>query len=401
MKNTVYIFLALMLCLGFVGGVSAFQISEPAVINPSGVLGTGETVTAEMELTFAAGSMEMGNEITLTTGLVSPVWTTTVITGGHEITTRTDTNRINSISGYLLGYPQEVILKVKLTGAVSSASAGSSICVISIEQEEAGINELKEYSTPVQYVYNTADLTKDIASVNSEISSLESKISQYSSYSADFTNARTAIASAKTELSKATNFGTNDFRNAITSLTSAEEYVDRAESLITKEILSLINLNTNTVDSTVSTLRAKGLTSEASLLSAANQGVKNSYNTALASYNSGGNPSVDSLFSESVNVVNIAKNYASATSTPTVTATKTATTATASVTPIVTATQTSGQTVVITVPNLFGSSEQIIFVESVIIAILCIVIIINVLIIKHLWKKNKGGKGKGRNSDEL
>ncbi|MDO5844123.1 MAG: hypothetical protein Q4Q53_03120 [Methanocorpusculum sp.] len=404
MKKILSVFLALALCLICVSGVSAFQIEQEAVVNPSGVLGTGESVEASMVITFAAGAMEMGNDLILTTELVTPVWKTHVISGGHEITNRTNTNRVNTISGYLLGYQQKITLIINLTGSVSSASGGSSICVMNVKQEEYGTNELGEYSTPQQTVYNTADLSNDISAQNNKLSAVKHRISLYSG---DFSKASQYAISAADALSKAESYGTADFRNAINALTEAEKNVNSADRAVTEKILALTKSNIDTVEGTISKLNSNGQTNEAALLTAANLGVKNAYNTALSSFNSGGNPDADTIYKESVSVLNIAYNYADLTPVSTQTTVKTAT-ATQTISPTETKTSTASPTVsasptssniTISFPSLSNYYEQIILVCAVIILVLCAVIVINVAVIKRMRKKN-GGK-KGRKSEEL
>ncbi|MEA5037620.1 hypothetical protein SDC9_18371 [bioreactor metagenome] len=312
MKKITYILAALLVCAVFIGTGSAFTYTNGATIDPSGSLSPGEAVTASMTISLPKDSISTSGSLKLTTALRdSTHWTVYVYKGtvvnnqtssDSLITTFTSSSFAYTISGFVLDYDQPVTLYIALSGLVPDSLKGQSITVLKIDQDSgsATASGYSTYSSPAQKVYNPDDFTGMLAETQEQITSLESRVSVYTSYGVDVASVVTNLESAKTSLAAAKSAGTADISVANKKLEAAATSLKAAEKALSLAGLTAIKANTDAVDLIITELYGKGWDTEAKLLATTNQGIKNTYDVAAISYNSGGSPNVDETLKASV-----------------------------------------------------------------------------------------------------
>lgn len=305
MKKITYILAALLVCAVFIGSGSAFTYTNEATVDPSGSLSPGEAVTASMTITLPKSSISTSGSLKLTTALRdSTLWTVYVYKGTAVknetsedalITTLSSSKFAYTISGFVLDYDQPVTLYIALSGLVPESLKGQSVTVLKIDQDSgsATTSGYSTYSSSSQKIYNPDDFTGMLEETQEQITSLDSRIAVYTSYGVDVASAVTSLESAKTSLAAAKSAGTADISVANKKLEAAATSLNAAEKALSLAGLNAIKANTDAVDLIVTELYGKGWDTEAKLLATVNQGIKNTYDVAAISYNSGGSPDVD------------------------------------------------------------------------------------------------------------
>ncbi|MDD2248413.1 MAG: hypothetical protein PHF90_01510 [Methanocorpusculum sp.] len=303
MKKITYILLALLVCAMFIGTGSAFTYTNGATIDPSGSLSPGEAATASMTISLPKDSISTSGSLKLTTALRdSTLWTVYVYKGtvvnnktseDALITTLSSSSFAYTISGFVLDYDQPVTLYIALSGLIPESLKGQSVTILKIEQIGSGGSVESSYTSPVQKVYNPDDFTGMLAATQEQITSLESRVAGYTSYGVDVSSVVTNLESAKTSLTAAKSAGTADISVASKKLEAATTSLTAAEKALSLAGLNKIKANTDAVDLIITELYGKGWDTEAKLLATTNQGIKNTYDVAAISYNTGGSPNVD------------------------------------------------------------------------------------------------------------
>lgn len=285
----------------FIGTGSAFTYTNGATIDPSGSLSPGEDIIAKMALKISGTESIKNYNIYLSTPLDEATWSISIYAtdgagtpGDVALSTPVYQGKVAQISGYTLDYLNGAYLSIVLSGKVSSDSRGKSISVIKIDQSKtSGGEAVSSYTSPVQKVYNPDDFTGMLAATQEQITSLESRVAGYTSYGVDVSSVVTNLESAKTSLAAAKSAGTADISVASKKLEAATTSLTAAEKALSLAGLTAIKANTDAVDLIITELYGKGWDTEAKLLGITNQGVKNTYDVAAISYNTGGSPNVD------------------------------------------------------------------------------------------------------------
>ena len=305
MKKITYVLLALLVCATLIGTASAFTYTDGAVVDPSGSLSPGEAVTASMTIVLPTDSISASGSLKLTTALRdSTLWTVYVYKGtvlnnqtseDSLITTLSSSSFAYTISGFVLDYDQQVTLYIALSGLVPDSLKGQSITVLKIDEDSgsAAASGYSTYSSPSQDVYNPEDFSGMVTVVEEQIASLESRLTIYTTYGIDVSSVITDLESAKVALAAAESAGTANIAIANQKLEVATTALTTAEKALSLAGLTTIKANIDAVDLIVTELYGKGWDTEAKLLATTNQGIKNTYDVALISYNAGGSPDVD------------------------------------------------------------------------------------------------------------
>ena len=283
----------------FIGTGSAFTYTNGATIDPSGSLSPGEAVTASMTISLPKDSISTSGSLKLTTALRdSTHWTVYVYKGtvvnnqtssDSLITTFTSTSFAYTISGFVLDYDQPVTLYIALTVFLR---VGKPVFTILKSRADWPLEWPTNILSSAE-VYNPDDFTGMLAATQEQITSLESRLTTYTSYGVDVSSVVTNLESAKTSLAAAKSAGTADISVASKKLEAATTSLTAAEKALSLAGLNKIKANTDAVDLIITELYGKGWDTEAKLLATTNQGIKNTYDVAAISYNTGGSPNVD------------------------------------------------------------------------------------------------------------
>ncbi|MDO5844285.1 MAG: hypothetical protein Q4Q53_03955 [Methanocorpusculum sp.] len=311
MKKLICLLAIFLLCAACVSGVSAFTYDSDAVVNPSGSLSPGETVTASMIITIPKGSITSAGSLTLTSDLVDPIWTYDIYIGSDP---RSLDNKGYgqkfTISGWSLDYGDKGTLEmtISVTGKVSNLGI-SPITVMSILQTPSPSGEFATYSTPNQIVYNPNNYESDVASLESRASELQSRITTYLNYSIDVKQAESYLTTAKSKISTAKSYGKSDITNAYANIEAADEQLDKAEYFMAGSALNFIKYNSDKIKEDIAILEEKGWKNEAALIASSNQGIINLYTLAKATYDAGSVPDVDTNLADSFTTLAKANGY--------------------------------------------------------------------------------------------
>lgn len=286
MKKIIFIFIVLLLCAGFTGSASAWYSNSEASVSPSGSLTPGESVFATIqEIIVDTNGINTGDYIYLRTPLDSAQWSIDIKYRNSDtpLSSREGSGKSMQISGFELSYGEDVTLVVSLNGVVSSSSAGQEISVITIEQSPA--KGTATYSSPVQKVYNPADLPEQISAVQVDVTTLDSRITEASKLGVDVSSAVSRLENAKSYLSSASNAGSGNVATASSNLANAETALTEAERLLVSASLSATKSNLDEIDTILSQLSAKGWNdNRVILLTTTKQGAKNLYDTGKSAY---------------------------------------------------------------------------------------------------------------------
>ena len=157
-KRGLVILLALFLLAGVCcGAASAFAVEKEAVINPSTSLAPGDKVTAVMEIKVPKGAVDTASRLSFDSPLAGDTWIIEIIKGGTVVNTKHPTSSYPSITGWDLDYDTNIIVRITVSGTVSSDSLGTEISVLKVTA--AGMHDLgiQSYSSPKQKVNSAAE----------------------------------------------------------------------------------------------------------------------------------------------------------------------------------------------------------------------------------------------------
>jgi hypothetical protein len=160
----ILVFLLLFSVAG-IGTVSAWASNTEAQLTPSGSLVPGDSVVATMRLVLEPGGIASSGILTLSTPLSSPHWTVDILYGdlgsggmvdsGLLLTSRESSRATFTISGFDLGYDQNILVVITVTGIAPENRAGQDISVLSVTQTPS--RGTASYSSPVQGVLSPSD----------------------------------------------------------------------------------------------------------------------------------------------------------------------------------------------------------------------------------------------------
>lgn len=311
-KKVITVALAVfVLCAVFCGAVSAMNVQTGSlVVNPSGSLVSGDTISATVNVEIPEGTYNDSSYLNLSSNLDAADWSVVVRRGGVDATTISNTGKSVTITSFDIKYPESIILRISVNGIVSSGSAGQNITVMKIDSyERAG---LSTWSTPAQFVYNSANLSGELAVLESDINALQARIDAYAGYGWDVSEAQSLLNTAKSQLRDAQSAGTADVKTAYSKIEAARTSLKNATMKLALASLSLSLSYTGYIDDIIDLLYAKGWNSEAMLLDTKNSNLKNIYNQQLTVYNAGNLPdavTIDTLAVDSINLYNDAQVY--------------------------------------------------------------------------------------------
>lgn len=284
MKKITYFLIALLLCAAFVGTASAWNSNTNAIINPSGSLMPGDSVSGSMTIKYLKDTNVY--QVQMYTELTSAVWTGTLTyVDGTPITEFPAGKKV--IDGYpLSGLQNDVILTIYLDGKVPENKAGNEITVMRVEEITSSSSVVSTYSAPKQTVYNPADIPKQITQVESGIAALNAEVTEIAKLGVDVSAAIAKLDAAEEDLKSARNAGSNDVETATKELLSASSALVDAEKATVNSILEKTKSNLDQIGQNIANLNAKGWTTDSRviLLSTEKQTTQNLYNTVKSAY---------------------------------------------------------------------------------------------------------------------
>ena len=328
MRKIIGILAVLIVSMALIGAGSAASAGYSDVtITPATSLTPGQTVTAVFTISLPAGTITDTTTLTFRSPLESAKWGIKIFKGeansnsqnpAHTMSGTSSPNFPYSPSMFDIDYGDktDVTLIVSFSGKVSSLSKGKSINVITVECSNSQIGS---YISPSQKVYNPADFSSNLATLNKDIASTEKRIAAYSAYGIDTAAATQNAASAKTKASAAQAAGSGDIITANANLEAGESYLTNAERSLALAGLKAANANIVSIDKSADTLYERGWSKEAQYLETKVTSMKYSYDSLAAVYNGGGNPDtakLDALVTDSYTVLGQANEYLEKSKTP-------------------------------------------------------------------------------------
>ncbi|HJJ30857.1 MAG TPA: hypothetical protein O0X97_01250 [Methanocorpusculum sp.] len=164
------VFLLAAVCCG---AASAFSVEKGAVINPSTSLAPGDKVTAVMEIKLPKGSVNTAGKISFKSPLAGDTWTVDIIKGGTVVNTKHPASPYQYISGFDLDYDTNIILRISVSGTVSTESLGQEISVLQVSASDMYDMGIQSYSSQKQIVKSAAEPRTEITATPTQTGSSE------------------------------------------------------------------------------------------------------------------------------------------------------------------------------------------------------------------------------------
>lgn len=307
---------ALIVCLAFVGSASAFTVTQEAKSTPT-TLATvpGENIVTTFQIKLVSDEMKLESYLDFGSDLESSSIYADLYRsdGSSYITSMTPSATNYQISGYdLSGYGSDLVLSVKCSGYVSSASAGKSICPVSVSvvnpKVVSGVNS---YSAPSKMVYDVNTLASSLQTLNNGITSLDALIAECVAAGYDCTEAKNHLETARSKYKAAVAAGTADGVTAFSNYEDGLAALEKAKKSLAYVSLSLIKTKIAEIDGMVAQLYSKGWNSEAKTVDVKNRELTSTYETCEKAYLAG-NPdmvAIANLRVDTVNLYNEASTY--------------------------------------------------------------------------------------------
>ena len=286
------VFLLTAVCCG---AASAFPTPKEATITPSGSLVPGEKVTATVEIKLPKGTVDTASKVSFDSPLSGDTWVVDIIKVGTIVNTKHPASPYLYITGFDLDYDTDVVLRVSVSGTVSSQSSGRDISVLQITASGMYESGQQSYSSPKQFVYNTGNLNGELAVLGNAITTIDTRIAAYNTLGRDTGKAQSYNEQARAKYTAAQNAGTADAITAFSNIEAGNKLVKQAQMELALCALSMSLSYTTAVDDTITTLYSKGWNTEAKLLETKNTGLKNTYSQLLGTYNGGNVPDAAAL----------------------------------------------------------------------------------------------------------
>lgn len=310
MRKIIGILAVLLLCTAFVGAGAAFTYSSnDAVVTPSGALTPGQTVTASMEITVTGKSLDVGDSITFSTPLTNPKWSTDIYRGGVAIVNDYESNKI---SGFMLESDSNLVLKISLSGTVSSGSKGKEISVLSISATDKETNGYSSFATKKQKVYDASNYANDLSALNTAITNLEKRSATYAGYGADVSAVNETIKQAQNKYSAAKSAGTGNLVTAYANIEAGETYAEKGERALALAGLNAASKNIGRINSIAVTLYDRGWDTEAQYLETKSISLTYTHEILSDTYKDGETPSaskMDTFMGDVQKTLNQANEY--------------------------------------------------------------------------------------------
>ena len=205
-----------------------FLITKDAIITPSRTLVPGEKVTATVEIKLPKGTVDTVGKVSLDSPLAGDTWVVDIIKGNTIVNTKHPAPPYLYISGFDLDYDTDIILRISVTGTVSSESSNKEISVLQVTA--SGMNTgSQSYASPKQFVYNIGKLNSDLTILESAITTLDSKIALYQADGYNVDTAQTYTEQARSKYIAAQNAGAADAITAFENIEAGNELVKKAQ----------------------------------------------------------------------------------------------------------------------------------------------------------------------------
>ncbi|HJJ54464.1 MAG TPA: hypothetical protein O0X50_00070 [Methanocorpusculum sp.] len=274
---------ALFATLAFAGAASAFSYSNSDYsVSPTGSVIPGTKMTASMTVSYPEGS-SFPTQLNLDSELVGVSWEVVKNPGSANAMTSHPAYPYDYVSNFdIYESSGSVVLKITVTGTVSSDSSGKSISPLKIS-ESGGSSSV--YTAPTQYVYDTGTLSGNLASLQSGIANLESTITEYVAEGYDCSQASANLETARAKYQAAVSSGEDV--TAFSNYEAGVAALNKAKQSLAYVSLSMILTKTSQIDDIITQLYSNGWNTEAKLVDTKNTKIKTSYDTCLKDYQAG------------------------------------------------------------------------------------------------------------------
>ena len=128
-----------------------FLITKEAVIIPSDSLVSGEKVTATVEIKLPKGTVDTAGKVLFDSPLAGDTWVVDIIKGNTIVNTKHPASPYLYLSGFDLDYDADIILRISVTGTVSSESSNKEISVLKVTASDMNTGT-QSYISPKQFV---------------------------------------------------------------------------------------------------------------------------------------------------------------------------------------------------------------------------------------------------------
>jgi hypothetical protein len=226
--------IALLLCIP---AVSAFTV-EGMTIDPSGSLTPSTPVTVSFKVGFAASSdntFPAGSDLVLTTDLMNPKWTYTLILDGVENPRNPVGGKTLDLSGFELSYPSKVdeSIRVTLEGTAPTVDTTTEKIMVNVKEVDTNGNIVtSSMVNKTALIINTGDVTKAVSDKNTNLQTLRSHIDEKSAIGIDTSAAETDYNNAQAQITTATSRPATQYTDALNDLTAAQASIDAGEKAI-------------------------------------------------------------------------------------------------------------------------------------------------------------------------
>ena len=237
MKVTKLIILAVIALFLCIPSVSAFTV-EGLTIDPSGSLTPNTPVTVSFKVGFSGSSdttFPAGSDLVMTTDLVNPKWTYTIILDGIENARNPESGKTLTLTGFEISYKSNVdeVIRVALEGTAPSVDVTTEKVMVNIKEVDTHGNTVtSSVINKPALVINTGDVTRVVSEKNTNLQTLQSHIDEKSAMGIDTSTAESYYNDAKSKISTASSRPATQYTESLNDLTAAQASIDAGETAV-------------------------------------------------------------------------------------------------------------------------------------------------------------------------
>jgi hypothetical protein len=237
MKKVKLLLILLVFALFIVQAGSALKINN-LEITPTGDLKAGDTVSVHGTVDLGSSTFTQSNSLEFYTQLDKPTvhWEYAIGVDDKYPPTTAAGGQYLSIDGWLLSYPEDLRVSVQVTvdGVVPDSASSGQLTVFRARQLDADNAVVGTEVLKTVTVYNTAELTAQIAAMQTSLATLKASIDEKASAGIGVGDAQTYYTAAYNAISSARSASSGDvtgyLNTAMTAINDANTALDRAGS---------------------------------------------------------------------------------------------------------------------------------------------------------------------------
>lgn len=223
---------ALVLLAVFAGAGAATFKQTDSSLSSDGTVIPGQSITSSVTFELNLANVIVADVIKVETDLESPWEATLIASTANSSNEMTFTNKYPSGSCLnLMNLGEKATITVTMTSTVPSSKRGLEITPLKVIVNASNSNESGTAKTDTVKVYNSGNLSGDIAAMEQNVSTLTNRIAIYKGYGLTTTVPESYLGEIKTCLTYATKAGSSDTTKASAIIKAGEHYTTAVNAL--------------------------------------------------------------------------------------------------------------------------------------------------------------------------